>query len=143
MTDVAPGGALAVQMPDNFRAPSHRLLYEVARSPRWRDAVAQLIRPDPVHGPERYFEWLAPHARSVDIWSTEYLQVLAARDDGEHPVVAWTKGSALVPMMAALDGASRNAFVADYAARIEGAYARRDDGTVLFPFRRVFIVALR
>jgi len=143
MTDVAPGGALAVQMPDNFRAPSHRLLYEVARSPRWRDVLAHLIRPDPVHAPERYFEWLAPHAKTVDIWSTEYLQELAARADGEHPVIAWTKGSALVPLLAALDAASGVAFVADYAARIEAAYARRDDGTALFPFRRLFIVAQR
>lgn len=143
MTDVVPGGALAVQMPDNFRAPSHRLLYEVAQSQRWHDAVARFVRPDPVHPPQRYFDWLAPHVRAVDIWTTEYLQVLAAREDGEHPVVAWTKGSALVPMLAALNADARDTFVADYAQRIEGAYRRRDDGTVLFPFRRVFIVAQR
>jgi trans-aconitate 2-methyltransferase len=143
MQDVAPGGALAVQMPDNFRAPSHRLLYEVAWSPRWRDAVATFVRRDPVHAPQQYFDWLEPHVRALDIWSTEYLQHLPARPDGEHPVVAWMKGSALVPMTAALDAPSREAFVADYAERIEQAYIRRDDGTVLFPFRRIFIVATR
>ena len=103
MQGVARAGALAVQMPDNFRAPSHRLLYEVARSSRWRDVVGALVRPDPVHASERYFDWLEPHARAIDAWSTEYLQLLPARSDGEHPVVAWMKGSALVPMIAALD----------------------------------------
>ena len=143
MRSMAPGGALAVQMPDNFRAPSHRLLYDVARSTRWRDAVGALVRPDPVHASGRYFDWLEPHARAIDAWSTEYLQLLAARSDGEHPVVAWMKGSALVPMTAALDASSHGAFVDDYAKRIEEVYVRRSDGTVLFPFRRVFIVATR
>jgi trans-aconitate 2-methyltransferase len=143
MQGVAPGGALAVQMPDNFRAPSHRLLNEVAWLPRWRDAVGTFVRRNPVHAPEQYFDWLEPHARAIDAWSTEYLQLLPARTDGEHPVVAWMKGSALVPMTAALDAPSRGAFVDDYAERIERAYVRRSDGTVLFPFRRVFIVATR
>ena len=33
---VAPGGVLAVQMPDNFRAPSHTLIADIARTERWR-----------------------------------------------------------------------------------------------------------
>lgn len=143
MQDVAAGGALAVQMPDNFRTPSHRLLQETARSSRWRDRLAARLRPDPVHAPEPYFDWITPHARAVDIWSIEYLQHLPARGDGEHPVVAWNKGSALVPLLAVLDESSRAEFVADYAEGIERAYARRSDGSVLFPFRRVFIVAVR
>ena len=143
LQSVVPGGALAVQMPDNFHAPSHRLLVEVARSTRWLDAVGALVRPVPIHPPEKYFDWLEPHARTVDIWSTEYLQQLPARTDGEHPVVAWMRGSALVPINAALDARSRDAFITDYAERIEQAYARRADGTVLFPFRRLFIVVGR
>ena len=35
------------------------------------------------------------------------------------------------------------AFVAEYAARVESAYPRRGDGLVLFPFARVFIIAQR
>ncbi len=141
LQSVAPGGVLAVQMPDNFRAPSHRLLVEVAQSTRWRSAVGHLVRPDPVHALQRYVDWLEPHARAIDAWSTEYLQPLAARSDGEHPVVAWLKGSALVPIIAALEASSREALIAEYAQRIEQAYVRRPDGTVLFPFRRVFVVA--
>ena len=142
-SSVAPGGVLAVQMPANFGAPSHTLLRDVARSPRWRDAVGDRVLVDAVHAPERYYEWLTPHASAIDIWSAEYLQVLQARSDGEHPVVAWVKGSALVPILAALDDGGREAFVADYSARIAQAYVPRDDGRVLFPFRRLFIVARR
>jgi trans-aconitate 2-methyltransferase len=40
-------------------------------------------------------------------------------------------------------GADAEAFVADFAARIEAAYPRQADGGVLYPFSRVFIVAQR
>jgi len=140
---LADDGVLAVQMPSNFEAPSHTILRDVARSARWRDTAGAHVLVDPVHAPVRYFEWLAPHAARLDIWTTEYLQQLAARRDGEHPVVAWVKGSALVPILDALSAPDREAFVADYATRIESAYAKRPDGSVLFPFRRLFIIARR
>jgi trans-aconitate 2-methyltransferase len=140
---VVHGGFLAVQMPANFGAPSHQALFATAGASRWRVRLAGLIRPEPVASAERYYEWLAPLAESVDLWTTEYLQVLPARADGEHPVVAWTRGTALVPFVAALDEADRPAFVADFAARIADAYVPRADGAVLFPFRRLFMVARR
>ncbi len=34
----APGGALAVQVPDNHDGPAHRLMREVAASDRWQSA---------------------------------------------------------------------------------------------------------
>jgi trans-aconitate 2-methyltransferase len=140
---VAHDGVLAVQMPANFDAPSHAILREVARSPRWRDAVGDRVLVDPVHAPARYLEWLAPHATSTDLWTTEYLQQLPARGDGEHPVVAWIRGSALVPILGALNAAEREAFVADYASRVADTYVVRTDGSVLFPFRRLFVIARR
>jgi trans-aconitate 2-methyltransferase len=140
---VAAGGALAVQMPANFGAPSHRELFDLASAPPWRGRLAARIRPAPVASPAAYHDLVAGNARHVDIWATEYLQRLAPRDDGEHPVVAWMRGSALIPFTSALDAGQREAFVAGYATRIEAAYPRRADGSVLFPFRRLFIVATR
>jgi trans-aconitate 2-methyltransferase len=141
LANVAEGGVLAVQMPDNFRAPSHVLLHETATSPRWRDALAPRVRPTPVAGAHEYFDWLAPRAAAVDVWTTDYLQHLPRRDDGEHPVLAWMRGTALLPFLAALDDAGKRAFAADLAQRLAAAYPPRDDGSVLFSFRRLFIVA--
>jgi trans-aconitate 2-methyltransferase len=75
----------------------------------------------------------------LDIWETEYLHVL----DGDNPVVEWTRGSALKPLLDALDEPDRSDFVAEYAVRIARAYPRRPDGRTLLPFRRLFIVAVR
>lgn len=140
---VAPGGALAVQMPDNFAAASHRIVDEVATSVRWRAMLASRVRSLPVAPPAAYHAWLAPHASSIDIWTTEYLQHLPARSDGEHPVLAWLRGTTLLPFMAMLDDAGRRDYARELAGRLETAYPRRADGSVLFPFRRLFIVAQR
>ena len=135
--NIAAGGALAVQMPRNFTAPSHTLMHELASSPPWRDTLAALLRPQPVLSPEAYYSVLAEDAHSLDIWETEYLQVL----EGENPVAEWTKGTWLAPLLAALAPEARAVFEAEYRSRVARAYPRRPDGRTLFPFRRLFIVA--
>ncbi|HEV8503071.1 MAG TPA: methyltransferase domain-containing protein [Casimicrobiaceae bacterium] len=139
---LAPHGVLAVQMPDNHAAASHVALFETARMPRWRARAEPLMRTHPVAALDDYYAWLAPVAHKLDLWRTTYLQPLVALPGAEHPVVAWMRGAALTPYLAAL-GDDAEAFVAEFAARVEVAYPRRGDGIVLFPFARVFIVVQR
>ncbi len=134
-----PGGVLAVQMPNNFREPSHRMIEETVRAGRWRDRLEPLLRPVPVGAPTDYYDILAPRMSGVDIWETVYLQVLS----GPDPVKEWTKGTWLAPLLAALPPEQRDEFEADYAARLRPHYPMRADGRTLFPFRRLFIVARR
>jgi trans-aconitate 2-methyltransferase len=140
---VAPEGVLAVQMPDNFRAPSHTLIADIARSERWRAKVGGIVREPPVAAPPDYFAWLSTRMAKVDIWRTEYLQVLDARKDGAHPVAAWTKGTWLVPFLEALGEPDRAEFLREYMDRLAVPYPPRGDGRTLFSFRRLFIVANR
>jgi trans-aconitate 2-methyltransferase len=139
---LAPNGVLAVQMPDNHAAPSHLSLFATAREPRWRDRVAPLVRGNKVAPLDAYHAWLQPHAAKLDLWRTTYLQALPWPTDAEHPVVAWMRGAALTPYVAALAG-DAEAFIGEFAARIVRAYPRGGDGHVLFPFSRIFIVAQR
>lgn len=140
---VARGGALAVQMPNQFAAPSHVALQQTVDEPRWRARLAPALRRAPVAPLADYFGWLDHGAAAVDAWTTEYLHVLPAAADGEHPVVAWTRGTALTPFLALLDDAAQTHFVADYRERIAQHYPPLPDGRVLFAFRRQFVVAVR
>jgi trans-aconitate 2-methyltransferase len=137
---LVPGGWLAVQMPRNFEAPSHRLMRETAAEAPWGDRLRGLLRAEPVLAPERYHDLLGPLASEIDIWETQYLHVL----EGETPVLDWVKGTGLRPLLDALtDEEERAAFLARYQARLAQAYPRRADGKTLFPFRRLFLVARR
>jgi len=135
-SQLAPGGVLAVQMPRNFAAPSHRLIAETARSGAWHAKVEHVLRPSPVADPAVYHRLLASLGRHLDIWETEYLHVLR----GEDPVKEWVKGTWLKPVLDQLAGTERDAFEADYAERLRSAYPPQADGTTLFPFRRLFLV---
>lgn len=134
---LAPGGVLAVQMPRNFDSPSHTAIAEAARGGPWGADLEPLLRHAPVREPSFYFDLLAPIAAHVDIWETEYTHVLSGND----PVKEWTKGSALKPLLDALDEPERGRFEARYAELVARSYPRRADGRTLFPFRRLFIVA--
>ena len=72
----------------------------------------------------------------VDAWETTYLHVLG----GPDAVLRWTGGTALRPVLAALDETGRAEFTAEYATLLRTAYPERPYGTV-FSFRRVFVVA--
>lgn len=136
-SSVAPGGVLAVQLPRNFSAVSHTSISEAARSGPWRATLEPLLRPAPVAEPAFYYGLLAPRAATLDMWETEYLQVM----EGDNPVKEWTKGTWLRPLLAALEEPERSRFEAQYAELVARAYPRRPDGRTLFPFRRLFIVA--
>jgi trans-aconitate 2-methyltransferase len=150
LRQLVPGGILAVQMPRNFAAPSHALMRDTAARGPWAARLAPLfdeatpagraamLRREPVASPEAYYDLLAPLAKGgLDQWETEYLHVLQGKD----PVLEWVRGTALRPVLDALDEAERDDFLAVYAENLRRAYPRRADGQTLFPFRRLFLVA--
>lgn len=140
LAQVAPGGALAVQMPANLDSPAQRMMAELASSPAWRVRFAAPPRTWQVHAPEFYYDVLAPHARNIELWTTEYHHVLENLDG----IVEWYRGTGLRPWLDALpDEATRTQFLGAYRARLVPYFPERADGRVLFPFRRFFVIAYR
>jgi len=139
MSYLRPGGVLAMQMPRNHGEPSHTAIVETVEDGPWRDRLQPLLRRQPVAPPEHYADLLLPLVRTLDVWESIYLHILP----GDNPVVEWTSGTGLRPLMSALDGRERSKFLADYGARVSRAYPQRPDGLTVFPFRRLFIAATR
>jgi len=137
---LTPGGRLAVQVPGNFRAPTHVLLADLCRSPRWADRLADAgPRPDAVLEPAGYLDVLTAAGLAADVWETTYLHVLA----GPDPVLGWVRSTQLRPVLARLGDDDAAAFTAEYAAALREAYPARADGTTVLPFRRIFAVGAR
>ncbi|MGR7025152.1 trans-aconitate 2-methyltransferase [Geodermatophilus sp. URMC 62] len=134
---LAPGGRLAVQVPGNHTAPTHRLLAALCTSPRWSDRLAGAAPPaDAVLEPAGYLDVLTGAGLAADVWETTYLHVLR----GPDPVLTWVRSTVLRPVVALLDDDGAAELTAAYAAALRAAYPPRPDGTTVLPFRRVFAV---
>lgn len=139
MSSIDTGGILAVQMPRNFGALSHTSITEAAMAGPWRSTLEPLLRPAPVEPPPFYIDILSNMTSSLDVWETEYSQILT----GENPIKEWTKGTWLMPLLSALEEPERTDFENAYAELVAKAYPKQPDGTTVFPFKRMFIVAKR
>jgi trans-aconitate 2-methyltransferase len=135
---LAAGSWLAIQMPGNFETPSHAAVRAVAR----RQQYAELLRDIPfrvgavVDTPTRYAELLLDAGCTVDAWETTYIHQLT----GEHPVLDWISGTALLPVRERLDEQQYQQFREELIPLLAEAYPSRPDGTTFYPFRRVFFV---
>lgn len=137
---LAEGGVLAVQMPRQYGAPSHRFL---------RDFAAEMF-PEffdfsqwhpPVRSPVDYMRLLSPLGQ-VDAWETDYVQRLAGDQPG-HPVRRFTEATVMRPFLDRLAPAQSAAFAQRYDDALHAAYPVENDGSVLFPFRRLFLTLRR
>ncbi len=139
---VAPGGALAVQVPTRG-SPLPGWLEAVAelrrRSP-WNRLEGQDIAESNVLALDDYYALLAPAARRVDLWETSYHHVLP----GPAAIVEWVRGTGLRPLLGQIgDPSKQERFLSELEAEVARRYRRQADGTVIFPFPRRFFVAYR
>jgi trans-aconitate 2-methyltransferase len=134
---LAPGGALAIQMPMMRETPLHRVARELAASAEWAEDMQGVVPQPAILAPAGYWDLLRPRVASLDMWQTTYMHAL----QGENAVLEWATGSGLRPYLDPLTEARKAAFRAAYAEGTRAHYPRRGDGSTLLPFHRLFMVA--
>ena len=135
---LAPGGVLAVQMPHNDDAPTHRIAASLWRDPRFAAALGEPPSARRVHEASWYGERLLALGCEPEVWQTTYLHRLASPD----AIVDWVRGTLLRPVLSRLAGDTLAAFLATYTAQLREHYPTGPHG-VWFPFPRLFFVARR
>lgn len=139
VTGLNPDGELAVQMPLSWWQPSHQVIRQTlaAMNTPEADSLASFMQTPNVGQPDLYYEILRPKVATIDIWSTEYQQILSGHD----PVFEWVSGSILRPVFAQLPESDVPRFSEMCRGALREVYPRQSDGTTLFPFKRLFLVA--
>jgi trans-aconitate 2-methyltransferase len=138
---LSAGGSLAVQMPDNLGEPSHVAMRTAAAAVPFAEklgaaAAARTLLPDAGW----YYGLLKPHCRRVDLWRTTYYHPLAG---GVSAIVEWVRGTGLIPFLKPLGEAEQSLYLRVYEAELAKVYKPLEDGSVILPFPRLFIVAIR
>ncbi|MFL9667588.1 trans-aconitate 2-methyltransferase [Variovorax sp. AB1(2024)] len=135
---LAPGGVLAVQMPDNRQEPTHRLMRAVAAEAPWAEPIGDADRlRTRLLDLAGYYDLLAPRAVHVDVWHTIYQHRMA----DAASIVEWVRGTGLKPFVDRLEPALQASYLAEYERRVNEAYPPRTDGKRLLAFPRMFFVA--
>ncbi|MFZ7092265.1 methyltransferase domain-containing protein [Primorskyibacter sp. 2E233] len=134
-----PGGTLAVQVPHQNNAPSHRIWLSIADE-LFPGRVDHRDLPA-VMRPAEYHHLLSPLGQ-FDLWETEYYQLLPPSNQG-HPVRRFSESTYARPILQALKSDEQTQLISAYEEVIAKAYPAARDGSVLFPFRRMFFTLTR
>ncbi len=141
LAKLAPGGSIAVQVPDNLEEPAHCIMREVAAEGPWASKLADASS---ARAARREADWYYSLLRgcgvSVDIWRTTYYHLLPG---GAAAIIEWFKGTGLRPLLQPLDEDEARGYLARYEELVARAYPATPDGPVLLPFPRLFFVATR
>jgi trans-aconitate 2-methyltransferase len=132
---LVPGGVLAVQMPRQTNAPSHRFLRDIAASMFPDRFRRRTDHPRGEAGRDLLADALAPRrgCRMGD-----RLHPAAGACAEGHPVRLFTQSTAMRPILERLTPDEAQTFLHAYEAALGAAYPLLPDGAALFPFRRLF-----
>ena len=139
MKSVESGGAVAFQIPSNNYAMVRTLIHEISHAAKWTERLDSARTSLIMHSPGFYYDILATFSRQVEIWETEYFHTLR----NHSAIIEWMKGTGLRPFLNPLNVTEQTEFLAELLQQVENGYPTQFDGSVLFPFRRMFAIAYR
>jgi trans-aconitate 2-methyltransferase len=134
---LAPGGQLAVQIPNNNAFPSHTAIIATAGEEPFRTALGGYVRVSPLLSLDEYAALLhGCGAEGITVLEKVYLHPVADSD----AIADWTAGTTLLPYRERLAPDLYDRFLASYRAKLRAIWPV---GPVLFTFRRILIAARR
>lgn len=86
---------------------------------------------------EKYYEIFSKNFSRVEMWQTNYFHQMRSSDE----IVDFVRGTALLPYLERLDEARSAEFLRMLKTETAAHYKPSTNGTVLFPFYRVFFLA--
>lgn len=131
-------GVLAVQIPMNGEEPLFKIMNEVISEPKWGFSRMN-IETNETLLPEEYFDILSSCTDTFDIWETVYYHNMPSVE----AMVEWIKGTRLRPYLNALDKEKAEMPEKEIAERAKAVYCARENGEIIFRFRRFFFTAVK
>ena len=139
---LAPGGVLAIQMPDNREEPTHRAMREVGGAGALDAAIGDAGEACARRSSRSTTTTTCSRrgAAEVDVWRTAYQHPM----DSAAEIVEWVRGTGLRPFIDPLAAELRAVFLARLRERASTRPIRRaPTASCLLAFPRLFIVAQR
>lgn len=128
------GGVLALQIPLFDEMPASRCIAEVEKM--WEERLAGIEEDKFItHTAAYYYDIFVEQTPEIHMWVTEYCHIM----QNHEQILDFLRGAAFTPYQSRLDEEEMQVFAEEVLARIKEEYPTRKNGTVLFPFRRLFL----
>jgi trans-aconitate 2-methyltransferase len=130
-------GVLAIQMPLYHEMPVYTLVNELYRQmfPESSFAIGRVFN---FHSADYYYELLTQMKGIFSLWETSYIHVMESYDQ----ILAMIQSTGLKPYLDEIHGdAQKVNFANGVLHNLPEIYKRQSDGRVLFPFKRLFLLA--
>ena len=131
-------------MPNNFHSPTHQTTIQLLQhNPTWQPLLKTLcygILNEPEYKITWYYELLVnAGASQVQCWETDYFPEL----DNHQAIFEPVAGTALRPVLTAMDANNKTLFRDAYIQAISKKYPIQSNGKILLPYKRLFLVGFK
>jgi trans-aconitate 2-methyltransferase len=133
------GGVLAIQVPRFNEMPLSRAIQKVASQARWKKSTKSCSDLFTYHDVNYYYDLMSSDYRWVEFWQTDYIHIL----ESQLSIIEWIRSTGLRPYLDCLDDAEKPIFENEILAEVKSDYPIQNNGKVLFPFRRLFMIGYK
>lgn len=133
-------GLVAVQLPLFWDMPLGKAIARIAAENRWVEITKGVTDQLTIHTHSFYYDQLSKWFSSIDIWESTYMHIM----DTQLSILEMIRSTGLKPFLARLENEEDiKDFEAEVLVEIEKDYPLRENGKVLFPFKRLFFIAAK
>ncbi|NLT38796.1 MAG: methyltransferase domain-containing protein [Methanomassiliicoccus sp.] len=130
-------GIFAAQLPQYDQMPMSKVVAELVSTPQWSPKLGDVRTGFSFHPDGFYYDLLSQLTDDIQMWATEYFHIMPGHSD----IISMMESTALRPYTDHLEGEQIVDFKASVCKVLKTTYVAQQDGRVLFPFKRLFVVA--
>ena len=133
-------GLFAVQIPLFFDMPIGKAIARIAKDDRWSLKTEEVIKLFTIHDSKTYYDYLSGLFTSVEIWESDYIHIM----DSHFSILEMMRSTGLKPYLNKLESDElKKEFEDEVFNDIKKDYPLQKNGKVLFPFKRLFFIAVK
>lgn len=133
-------GRVAVQIPLFFDMKLGFIIKDVAESPRWNSLVREVTNNFYISEYGDYYDILSRIGyKKIRIWETRYMHIFPSHNS----IIEMIRSTGLKPYLEKLDKKNTELFENMVRRKVEESYQVQEDGSVILPFHRLFMIGTR
>jgi trans-aconitate 2-methyltransferase len=134
-----PGGVLAISVPRFDEMPISKIIQNISSKEKWKEKTKGCAETFTRYDYKFYYELLSTTYQTIEFWQTDYIHAL----ESQFAIVEWTRSTGMKPYLDRLTDKEKLQFEDEVLSEIKNEYPVQNNGKVLFPFKRLFMIGYR